>query len=224
MPKTAFADTPPTGTVVSAAFLNALNNQRHTGRNIDGDGALDYAISTGSANAYAVTLSPALDAHIAGMPIRFKANFTNTGAATLNINGLGEVALKKNVNIALAAGDILSGQVYTVIYDGTNYQLSGGLYVAAPDFLSSLGNSGYQKLPSGLLLQWGTFTSSSSADVTVTFPITFSAAAYHAWVGGNYAPGTGVIAYSSIGIISLSQATIRSSFSSQLERYFVIGQ
>jgi hypothetical protein len=125
--KTTFVDGNPVqsilGTPVMAAFLNALNNHRHGGTAVDGDGALDYAIATGNNNAYAVTLSPALAANIAGMPIRFQANFSNTGAATLNVNGIGAIALKKAVNVALAAGDLQSGQIYTVSFDGTNYQV-----------------------------------------------------------------------------------------------------
>jgi len=123
MAKTIFDDTPPLGTIVTADFLNAVNNHRHTGRNIDGDGALDYAAASGSDNAYVLTLSPALDAHIAGMVINFKANHTNTGAATVNINGLGAVDLKKNGDVDVGAGDITSGIIYQIAYDGTNYQI-----------------------------------------------------------------------------------------------------
>jgi hypothetical protein len=108
------------GTIVLAAFLNALNNHRHTGRDIDGEGALDYAVTTGSANAYLLSLAPALDAYIPGVPFFFKANFTNSGAATMAINALSAVALKKNLNDDLVAGDIVSGRLYMGMYDGTN--------------------------------------------------------------------------------------------------------
>ena len=39
----------------------------------------------------------------------------------------------------------------------------------------SLGNSGYQKFPGGLILQWGQYNSpiGDTAGVTVTFPIAF---------------------------------------------------
>lgn len=131
MAKTVFSDTPPQGTIVTAAFLNALNNHRHTGADEDGAGALEYAESTGSANAYVLTLNPALAAHVAGMPIRFKANFANTAAATININNLGAVALKKNYNQALSGNEIRQGQILTICYDGTNYQVIAGLSIGA---------------------------------------------------------------------------------------------
>ena len=127
MAKTNFVDGNPAlqieGTIVTAAFLNALNNHRHRGLAEDGDGAIDYAIDTGSADAYAIALSPALAAHVTGMPISFKAANANTGAATLNVDGLGAVAIKKNVNKDLSAGDIAAGQIIIVVYDGTYFQM-----------------------------------------------------------------------------------------------------
>lgn len=123
MAKTVFSDTPPQGTVVTAAFLNAVNSHRHTGENADGAGALDYAVATGSSNAYAITLTPALTAHIPGMPITMKANHTNTGAATVAVNGMAAVTIKRRDGSSLAAGDILSGAIVALSYDGTNYQL-----------------------------------------------------------------------------------------------------
>ena len=109
------------GTVVTAEFLNALNSHRHTGRDVEG--AIDYAVDTGEANAHAITLAPALDAYIAGMPVFFRAANANTGASTIDINGLGAKAIKKNGNEDLAVGDILAGQIVTVIYDGTAFHL-----------------------------------------------------------------------------------------------------
>jgi len=127
MSKTIFIDgnqaTGVQGTLVLAAFLNALNNHRHTGRDIDGDGALDYAVATGSSNAYQIALSAPLNAYIPGMPLIFKANHDNTGPATLTVSGLTALTLKKNVNEDLAAGDIKTGQIVVCVYDGTNMQI-----------------------------------------------------------------------------------------------------
>lgn len=53
----------------------------------------------------------------------------NTGTATLNINSLGSVTIKKMVNGSLtdlAAGDIASGEVKTLVYNGTYFQIQGG--------------------------------------------------------------------------------------------------
>ncbi len=129
MAKTLFVDGNPQqgilGTVVNAAFLNALNTHRHDGLDIDGHGALDYAVDTGAANAYVINLTPDLLAHVPGMPIRFKAANTNTGASTIAIDALAAVAIKKFGSMDLNNGDIKAGQIYQVIYDGMNYQLVG---------------------------------------------------------------------------------------------------
>jgi hypothetical protein len=87
--------------------------------------------STGSANAYVIAITEQLGAYYQGMPpIRFKANFTNTGSATANIvtenapSGIGAATLKKGGGATnLAAGDIVNGGVYTLSYDGTNFQV-----------------------------------------------------------------------------------------------------
>ncbi len=60
----------------------------------------------------------------AGMTITLIANFSNTGAATLAVNGLGSTpAITKNGTSALISGDIVSGQAFTVTWDGTRWQL-----------------------------------------------------------------------------------------------------
>lgn len=138
MSKQVFQDGDPTnnvlGTLIAAAFLNAMQNHRHDGLDQDGSCPLDYATSSGSANAYLLTLTKALTAHIPGLPIRFKTNFANTGAATINISGLGAIAIKKNGSTDLTSGDIVSGRILTIAYDGTYYQL---LSDAAANELSS---------------------------------------------------------------------------------------
>jgi hypothetical protein len=66
-------------------------------------------------------------AYAAGQTFRFVAAATNTGAVTLNVNGLGPKAITKEGTTALVAGDIVSGQVVNVTYDGTRFQLVAGL-------------------------------------------------------------------------------------------------
>lgn len=48
---------------------------------------------------------------------------TNTGAATININGLGVKSITKNGATPLGAGDIVSGKTVLIAYDGTQFQL-----------------------------------------------------------------------------------------------------
>ena len=61
---------------------------------------IPYAVATGAANAYAVTLNPAPTSYVDGMAISVKINVTNTGSSTLNINGLGaKNILKADLNL-----------------------------------------------------------------------------------------------------------------------------
>lgn len=88
--------------------------------------AFTYAADTGSTDAYAITLASAPTAYTAGMVVHFKANTANTGACTLNVNGLGAVAIKKLGGTKdLSDDEIKAGQIVTVVYDGTNFQMIG---------------------------------------------------------------------------------------------------
>lgn len=78
-------------------------------------------VSTGSANAYVVTLNrTGISALTDGFPVTFEANFANTGAATLNVNAIGAKDIRKSVDTALSTGDILSGQKVMVSFDLDN--------------------------------------------------------------------------------------------------------
>ena len=86
--------------------------------------SLLYAPSTGIDNSYEILLTPAPTAYQAGMMITFKANFSNTAGATLDLNGLGPKSIKKKISDDLSANDINTGQMVIVIYDGTNFQMT----------------------------------------------------------------------------------------------------
>jgi hypothetical protein len=81
-----------------------------------------YAVTGGSANVYTATLSPAPSALVAGLTVRAKIHASNTGSSTINVNGLGAIAIKKNVSTNLAADDMVTGQIVQLVYDGTNFQ------------------------------------------------------------------------------------------------------
>jgi len=89
-----------------------------------------YAADAGGDDSYEVTLDPVPAAYYAGMEISFKPTTANTGACTLNVNGLGAKTIKKSVSTDLDTGDILAGQMVTVKYDGTNFQLVSTLPAA----------------------------------------------------------------------------------------------
>lgn len=85
-----------------------------------------FAADAGSTDTYAATLDPAPTAYITGEHYRFKANTANTGACTINFNGLGAKTIKKaagGITTDLADNDIRVGQWVDLVYDGTNMQM-----------------------------------------------------------------------------------------------------
>lgn len=90
--------------------------------------------TTGSANAYVLAYSPVTSALVAGQLYFFIANFSNTGPATINIDGHGAIAITKQGMTALASGDIATGQAVAGLYDGTQLQdlTPGGSGIAGP--------------------------------------------------------------------------------------------
>lgn len=85
----------------------------------------------GAGNNYTLTNSPAMTAATAyrvGTTFTFRATFANTDTATLNVDGLGARTLKKFGGTSnLAGGDIVVGQIVTVVYDGTDFQVISAL-------------------------------------------------------------------------------------------------
>ncbi|EXL04302.1 hypothetical protein BG46_25295 [Brucella anthropi] len=79
--------------------------------------------STGSANAYVLTYPIAPEKYSKGIIYAFWANHTNTGAATLNINGLGAKAITSSDKNALVASQILADTVISVVYDGSAFRM-----------------------------------------------------------------------------------------------------
>jgi hypothetical protein len=85
-----------------------------------------FAADAGSNDTYVATLSPAITGYVTGAHYRFKANTANTGAATINLNGLGAKTIKKaagGITTDLADNDIRAGQWVDLVYDGTNMQM-----------------------------------------------------------------------------------------------------
>ncbi|WP_366294469.1 tail fiber protein [Paenibacillus sp. AN1007] len=72
-----------------------------------------YANTTGSGTAYAVTLNPVPASLLDGFGITIVPHVTNSAGVTLNVNGLGDIPLKKQDGSAYAAGEMLAGKPYS---------------------------------------------------------------------------------------------------------------
>lgn len=87
-------------------------------------GSAQWLTSVSGTNTIAGNASPAITAYAAGQIFRFVPAGANTGAVTLQINGVGTAqSVTKNGTLPLVTGDILAGSIVTVVYDGTRFQL-----------------------------------------------------------------------------------------------------
>jgi len=114
----------PVGSVVSNFLTAGFLNQLAGANNIQSQFG-NSAVDTGSANNGAITLSPSISAlsQILYSPIRVeKINAANTGAYTLNVNGIGDKNVLLNGS-ALQSGQLAASQIYEVAWDGTSFEL-----------------------------------------------------------------------------------------------------
>lgn len=121
-------------------------------------------VSSGTASAWALVYEVSPDEYVKGEVFSFFSHVENAGALTLNINGLGAKSIVRNDGIALAAGQIKSGQVVTVAYDGTSFRLLS-------DILNNVGLGG--NLSVGGAITAASF-SGDSADIAVLTADTIS--------------------------------------------------
>jgi hypothetical protein len=105
-----------------------------------------------------------------------------SGALTLTHNAT-SLILPAGASITTAAGDTAS---FVSLGSGNwrclSYQKADGTPLKLGT--NSLGNSGYQKLPGGLILQWGRGTTASGT-ASVTFPVAFPSACFAVVPGWN---------------------------------------
>lgn len=87
------------------------------------NGVFNFALDTGSANAYAIAMTPSVTAYATGQIFFFQAADANTGASTLNVDTLGVKTITRRDGTALQADDITASSINIVSYDGTNFQL-----------------------------------------------------------------------------------------------------
>lgn len=140
-----------------------------------------YATSIGgAANAIVVSsITPSDYSLTTGKSLRFVSPLSNTGSTTLNPITLGTVTIKRAVNgnvYNLAGGELVSGGVYDVLYNGTDYILLNPSVVDNPCDLKPFAGA---TAPSGYVFTYG------QAISRTTFAAAFACA------GVTWGPGDG---------------------------------
>lgn len=117
----------------------------------------------------ALTLPP-----LVASPVGSKFYIHNIGTGDVTVNRQGTdtiVALSK----ALNSITIQSNSNGVVTCGDVNYVLEEGASSLkySNEFSTLMSSNGYQQLPSGLIIQWGSTTTTTGADLAVLFPMTF---------------------------------------------------
>jgi hypothetical protein len=90
--------------------------------------SLDYCPDLGSSDAYICGRFRPATSYITGMSIDLRPNTVNTGAATVNVDGLGVRTITQHDGTALTDGMLAAGRIYRLNYhsDGT-FRMAGGI-------------------------------------------------------------------------------------------------
>ena len=112
-----------------------------------------YAVASGS-DALSIALTPALSVYTPGLRITFTPSATNMGDATLNIDGLGAVPLRKNVNAPLDSADLRPGVPVSVIHDGVVFQVINQFYPGCPAGYRPIGRDACVEDSSHAMVNW----------------------------------------------------------------------
>jgi hypothetical protein len=83
-------------------------------------GNIQYALNAGTvANIYLVTLDPKITTAglVDGLGVTLVPGIVNTGASTLNVNGLGNIPIKRYEGADVAAGDLVAGSPIRLTYN-----------------------------------------------------------------------------------------------------------
>ena len=83
----------------------------------------NYALDSGTTDAYVVSLSGLSTTYQAGLAIQFQATTANTGPCTLNVNGQGAKNIIYPDGSTLSANAIVVGAICSLMYDGSSFQL-----------------------------------------------------------------------------------------------------
>jgi len=162
-------------TLAPADGTGEITDQLARALAIYGGGGAEYMVDTGAANAY--VLNPvfpkkAASAYFDGMTVSFKPGNLNTGASTVNVASIGVKSVTDIGGNALIGGEISS-------FVTLRYNLASDRFESIHLGTLNAGSPGYVIFENGLIAQWATVGSGSTAAV---FPITFPNAVFEVFI------------------------------------------
>lgn len=136
-----------------------------------------FCTAGGTANA--ITLGYGMPSLVAGQQVRFRAVASNTGATTINLDGLGAIACRTVTGVALPSGYIRTGVDTIATYDGTFWVVdravergsnANGSWIRHADGRQECWHIGFGDTTTDAV--GGIFR--SAAEASWTFPVAFS--------------------------------------------------
>lgn len=125
-------------------------------------------VDTGVANAYVVDFDSNFTTLTDGILLYFVASNQNTGASTLNVNGLGAAPILTANGLALGAGLIVANQMAGVIYRSGNWYLISTQVLGGSFTATLLGFTGPVSGTVNYKISGGICSLSSTASITGT--------------------------------------------------------
>lgn len=108
-----------------------------------GNGWVNYSTVGGTVNAITLTNTPPCLTLNSGATFVFQPTGKNTGATTINVDGLGaQSVLNPATNAALVGGE-LSGLTTVVFVSGTGFYVTGGITISSNRF-NAIGNPNFE--------------------------------------------------------------------------------
>lgn len=122
------------GLTARATDVNTLRDEVGTAFDLLPDvanlttGTVSYAVDTGTANSYLVALPETPASYTDGLLVTMRPINSNSGASTINVNGLGVKSIRGIDGLAISAGDIVVG-----IPVDLRYSTATGYFHLAPN-------------------------------------------------------------------------------------------
>lgn len=204
----------PVAQVLIASSATALGNSVVTDeRDLGQLGAavsqlLNYAVDTGSANAYAIAPSPAITAYAAGHTVFLTPTNNQTAACTIAVNGLSAKNIKTVAGTDPASGYMTTTGTYMLVYDGTNFILQNPkTNIAANTVL--LNTSSAAGFPLGMALSTGTLLARASSNIVALSLDTTLLITASSTLGVNVGTASGqIVQLTSAGLPAVSGANL----------------
>jgi hypothetical protein len=149
-------------TVLASEYFKSLSNMVAVG---------NYAADTGAADAYVISVNwdtvntSTVSELLAGSIYSFLPANANTGASTINVNGLGVETIKRSDGEDLQPGDITTSKIAIIMFDGTNFILQNPQKLA-PEFTLVSKTANYTASPADRII----LVDASAGAITITLP------------------------------------------------------